>query len=150
MPSDIDLSVERIIPAPPESVVAVFFNPDFDVHWMKAVERAERLDPADTFGVGSRVAREASFLRRKISWTTEVIEYAPPHCLKLRISEGPFIGVVTYEVAAEPSGSRATIRNQGQPGQFRWMPTALISKAMRSALEEDLARLEQAVLMSMR
>jgi uncharacterized membrane protein len=140
MPAPLDVSVERTVPAPPERVAAVMFDPSRDSQWMKAVRSAERLP-----GSPPRTRRTGRFLGRTITWTTEVLEDAPPHRLRLRIVDGPFIGDVEYSIERAGSGSRVRIRNVGQPGLFAFMPRWLTMAAMKSAVRADLARLSALV-----
>ena len=143
MVSQIDVSVERALPMPPEQVAAVMFDPAQDPTWMKALTSATLLDAP--FATGSRVERTARFLGRTIGWTTVVQEYVPPHRLVLDITDGPFVGVVTYEIETSGTGSLVRIRNVGRPGKFGWMPSALMTRAMKSSVGKDLAHLEAAV-----
>ncbi len=139
----IDISVELEMSFPPERIAAVMFDPYYDAGWMKAVQESHRLD--DKVGPGARVRRFARFLGRRISWVTEVIEQSPPRLLRLRIADGPFVGIVTYEIAATGAGAIVRIRNEGRPGQFGWMPGFLIRAAMRSSLRSDLKNLREVV-----
>ncbi len=139
----IDISVERSMPIAAERVAAVMFDPHRDATWMKALSRVDVLD--ETVAAGARVRRHARFLGKDISWVTVVRAYEPARRLELDIAEGPFVGVVTYEV--EPTGPMACIariRNVGAPGQFAWVPGFLINRAMRSSLGKDLRNLEAA------
>lgn len=142
MAKQLDVSVERVIPAPPEQVAAVMFDPAQDPTWMKALTTATLLDAP--LAIGSRVERTARFLGRSIGWTTVVKEYAPPGRLVLDITDGPFIGIVTYEIEPSGTGSLVRIRNRGYPGKFGWMPSFLMRQAMRSSLGKDLTHLETA------
>jgi hypothetical protein len=110
---------------------------------MKALTGSELLDAP--LALGSRVRRTARFLGRSIGWTTTVTEYTPPHRLVLDISDGPFVGVVTYEIDASGTGSLVRIRNTGHPGKFAWMPAALMTRVMAASLAKDLANLEAAL-----
>jgi hypothetical protein len=117
------------------------FEPAYDSRWMKAVKKVKVLDAEPS--CGQRVRRWGSFLGKTICWVTELREYEPPRRLVLRITEGPFVGDVTYEIAQAGSGSSVTIRNQGEPGQFSWMPRWLVAGAMKRALLSDLRRLRE-------
>lgn len=139
----IDISVERSMPIAAEQVAAVMFDPHRDATWMKALSRVEVLD--DAVEVGARVRRHARFLGKDISWVTVVRAHEAGRRLELAIAEGPFVGVVTYEIeSAGPAACVARIRNVGAPGQFAWMPGFLINRAMRSSLGKDLRNLEAA------
>ena len=141
MTTPIDVGVERSIPVAAEVVAAVMFDPNQDHRWMQALREVELLD--ESVAVGARVRRHARFLGKDISWITVVRSYEPGRRLELDIAEGPFVGVVTYEIeAAGTDACIARIRNVGSPGQFAWMPSPLVRAAMRSSLRKDLARLE--------
>ena len=143
MGTELDITVERHLPAPPEQVAAVMFDAAHDRAWMKAVRRVDVLD--EPVAIGARVRRHARFMGKDISWITVVTAYDPGRRLELRITDGPFVGVITYEVEPTGASSIVRIRNVGAPGEFAWMPTALIRRAMRSSLRKDLERLEAAV-----
>ena len=143
MITQLDLSVERTIAAPAERVAAVMFDPAQDPTWMKALTGAQLLDAP--LAPGSRVQRTARFLGRSIGWTTVVREYMPPSRLVLDITDGPFVGVVSYEIEPSDAGTRVRIRNVGTPGKFKWMPAALMRRAMRTSVAKDLANLERLV-----
>ncbi len=139
----LDVSVERTISVAPERVAAVMFDPLQDPHWMTVLSSSELLDAP--LARGSRVRRNARFLGRPIGWTTTVTEYAPPRRLVLDISDGPFVGVVTYEIEPSGSGSLVRIRNVGHAGKFGWMPGPLMQRVMQKSLAKDLAHLETAL-----
>ena len=143
MTTEFDVSVERTIAAPAERVAAVMFDPAQDLTWMKALTGAQLLDAP--LAPGSRVHRTAQFLGRSIGWTTVVREYTPSSRLVLDITNGPFVGVVTYEIEPAGAGARVRIRNVGTPGKFKWMPARLMRRAMRTSVAKDLANLEQLV-----
>ena len=96
-------------------------------------------------GHAARRHRAARFLGRSIGWTTVVLEFAPPARLVLDISDGPFVGTVTYEIEPCATGSVVRIRNVGAPGKFAWMPSFLVHRAMKASITKDLARLESAI-----
>ena len=143
MDQELDISVERTIPASPDRVAAVMFDPTHDPAWMKALTAAELLDAP--LAPGSRVRRTARFLGRSIEWTTVVQQHSPPGLLVLDIVDGPFVGRVTYEITPSKAGAQVRIRNVGRPGTFRWLPSSLMRRAMRSSLAKDLANLEAVV-----
>ncbi len=143
MAKSLDVGAERTVAAPPDRVAAVMFDPHQDPRWMKALTGSELLDAP--LACGSRVRRTARFLGRSIGWTTTVTEYTPPDRLVLDISDGPFVGVVTYEIEPAGTGSLVRIRNVGQPGKFAWLPSGLMQRVMAASLAKDLANLEAAL-----
>lgn len=143
MATSIDITVQRSMPIAAEQVAAVMFDPARDQTWMTALSRVDVLD--GSLAIGARVRRHARFMGKDISWVTVVQAYEPGRRLELDIAEGPFVGVVTYEIEpAGPTACIARIRNVGAPGQFAWMPGFTINRAMRSSLAKDLRNLEAA------
>jgi hypothetical protein len=139
----VDLTVEVEIQAAPADVAAVMFDPAREPEWMNAVKRVEIIDPA--LAPGARVRHHASFLGKDISWETVVETVHFPHVLALTINEGPFIGTVRYDIQRSGTGSVARIRNVGEPGKFAFLPVAMITGPMKSALSADLGRLKALV-----
>ncbi len=139
----LDIAVERSMSVPAERVAAVMFDPTHDQTWMQALTAVDVLD--QPVAIGTRVRRHARFMGKGISWITVVRAYEPGRRLELDIADGPFVGVVTYEIESLGSSSVVRIRNVGAPGQFAWMPSGLIRMAMRRSLAKDLQRLEAAV-----
>ena len=140
---ELDVAVERSMSVPADRVAAVMFDPTQDRTWMQALTAVDVLD--QPVAIGARVRRQARFMGKDISWITVVRTYEPGRCLELDIAEGPFVGVVTYEIEPAGDSSKVRIRNVGAPGQFAWMPSGLVRMAMRRSLVKDLQRLEAAV-----
>ena len=141
--STLDVSVEVEIAASPADIAAVMFDPAREPEWMKAVTSVEVIDPA--LVRGARVRHRGTFLGRDLDWTTEVDTVHFPHVLALRISEGPFVGTVRYEIQRSGGGSVARIRNVGEPASLGFLPAAMIASPMRAALAADLDRLKALV-----
>jgi hypothetical protein len=142
--STIDVAADIEISAAPTDIAAVMFDPAREPEWIGTVTGVTVIDPA--LAVGARVEHRGSFLGREIAWTTEVERFHFPHVLALRISDGPFVGVVRYEIQrVATGGSRAAIRTTGEPGRFGFLPAALVTGPMRTALEADLSRLKTIV-----
>jgi|GEM_PF-1846261 Polyketide cyclase / dehydrase and lipid transport. len=142
MAAALDITVQRTLPVSSERVAAVMFDPALDQSWMKALSAVDVIDRP--VAIGARVRRHAKFMGKDISWITVVQEYEPGRLLELRIAEGPFVGVVTYEIEPAGASSIVRIRNVGAPGQFAWMPGFLIRRARQSSLAKDLEHLEAA------
>jgi hypothetical protein len=120
------------------------FDPAREPEWISTVTGVTVIDPA--LAIGARVEHHGSFLGREIAWITEVERFHFPHVLALRISDGPVVGVVRYEIQrVMGGGSRAAIRTAGEPGRFGFLPAALVTGPMRAALETDLSRLKAIV-----
>lgn len=140
MAAPLDVTVRRLVSAPPEAVRRVMFDPEQDPGWMAAVTSVARLTGGDE--PGGRVRRTGRFMGRTLRWTTEV-ESASSDALDLRIVDGPMRGTVSYRIAPSGEGSEVSIRNTGTAPGFA--PRALMAWAMRRALTADLRRLAQLV-----
>jgi hypothetical protein len=141
--STIDVSADIDIAAAPADIAAVMFDPAREPEWMSAVTAVTVIDPA--LAVGARVEHRGRVLGRDLAWTT-VVEVAHfPHLLALRIDNGPFVGLVRYEIQRSSGGSRARIRSTGTSGLSGPIPEALVAAPMQAALAADLLRLKALV-----
>jgi uncharacterized membrane protein len=136
----LDVSVSEFLAAPPPLVRAIMFDPHQDPRWMSAVTSVQPLGDPTT--AGAHVRRTGRFLGRTLRWTTEVAAISGNR-LDLTIVDGPMRGTVAYEIDADGTGSRVTIRNVGQAPGFA--PRWLLRLAMRRALAADLRRLKRLV-----
>jgi hypothetical protein len=141
--SQVDVSVETEIAAAPADVAAVMFDPARDPEWMQAVTGVDVIDPA--LKPGARVVRRGTFLGRTISWATAVETVHFPHLLTLQVTDGPFVGTVQYSIQRTATGSHVRIRSVGEPSSFKFLPAALVTGPMRTALVADLERLKALV-----
>jgi hypothetical protein len=139
----IEVTAETDIAADPTDVAAVMFDPHRDRDWIQIVKGVEVLDRG--IKPGARVRRTGNFLGRELSWTTEVVSFHFPHALELRIADGPIAGTVSYHVVRSSGGSTARIRIAGDADKFGWMPAAMITGPVKSALTADLERLKALV-----
>ncbi len=137
--SSVDASAEIEIAADPADIAAVMFDPARTPEWMAHVERVRVIDPA--LAGGARVEHAGRFLDRAIGWTTAVEAVHFPHLLALRIADGPFAGLVRYEIQRSGGGSRVRIRTVGAPGALDGTAAA----PMQAALAADLDRLKALV-----
>ena len=136
----IDVSADVEILAEPTDIAAVMFDPHRDPDWVKAVHTVEVIDPG--IKPGARVRRTGALLGQAVSWTTEVVSFQFPHVLELRVTDGPFIGTVVYQVGRSAGGAIARIRNVGEIGAPGIQPESTVAGPMRAALAADLARLK--------
>ena len=140
MTAPLDVSVSRVMQAPPDRIRRIMFDPMQDPGWMAAVKSVEPIDAHDE--PGARVRRIGRFLGRPLRWTTELMAKTPSQ-LDLRIIDGPMRGTVTYSIEPAGSGSQVTIRNTGEAPGFA--PRPLLMWAMRRSLSADLRRLQRVV-----
>ena len=141
MPS-VDIASEIDILAAPADIAAVMFDPEREPEWVSAVTNVELIEPA--LAPGARVKRSGTFLGQTISWTSTVELLHFPHVLALRLGDGPFEGLLRYDIQRSGAGSRVLIRSIGDlvvPG----IPAVAARVPMQQALEADLARLKKIV-----
>jgi hypothetical protein len=140
----IDVSVQRVIPLPPEEVAAYATNWRHDAEWTQGIRTAELTREADGggFGVGAEVTRTAYFLGRRIDYVLRVAAYEPSALLDMVSVAGPFPMHVTYTFAPHPRGTLARIRVRGGQGGFYRLAAPLLTRQVRSSLTKDLRDLE--------
>ncbi len=119
------------------------FDPEREPQWMQPIQSVELIDPA--LAPGARVRRHASVLGHDVDWTTEVERVHFPHLLVLRVAEGPFTGTIRYEIQRSGAGSRVAIQGTGQPAQPTFIPAAMITGPLKTALTANLGRLKSLV-----
>ncbi len=137
-----DVQVETTIARPRSEVAGYVTDWRNDREWIGAL-RDVRLVTAGPVGVGSRVARVASFLGRRIEYVNEVVELEPDRRLVMRSVKAPFPMTVTYEFEDADGGTRVRIRNQGDASGFYRVAGPLLGAAVRKGVAADLARLKE-------
>jgi hypothetical protein len=83
-----DVTVEATIDRPREEVARYAADWRNDREWIGALSEV-RLVSEGSFGVGSQVARVASFLGKRIEYVNEVVEYEPGRRLVMRSVRHP-------------------------------------------------------------
>jgi Polyketide cyclase / dehydrase and lipid transport len=139
----IDVVADIEIHAEPADIAAVMFDPSRDVEWIDTVTHVEIIDPA--LARGARVRRTGRVLGREVSWTTTVEAFHFPHLLALQVADGPFAGVLVYEIQRSGAGCRVGIRAVGEPAGIESVPPTMIEGPMRSALGAGLLKLKTLV-----
>jgi len=137
---DVDVEVEALIPFPREDVASYAGDPAKAPEWYANIESVTMRTPSPV-AVGSRMDFEATFLRRRLSYTYEVVDLDPGRRLVMRTADGPFPMETTYTWDNAPGGTLMRIRNRGAPRGFAKVTAPVMAKAMRRALSRDLARL---------
>src|SRR5215210_4019258 len=108
----LDVQVETVVARPREDVAAYVFDWRNDTEWIGGISEARLLGDG-RLGVGSRVARVAKFLGKRIEYVNEVSELEPARRLVMRSVKGPFPMRVTYEVEDAGARTRVRLRNEG-------------------------------------
>jgi hypothetical protein len=131
-----------VIERPRADVAGFAEDPANAPEWYVNIRASEWKTPPP-LRIGSQLAFVAHFLGRRLSYTYEVLEYAPAERLVMRTSEGPFPMETTYTWETLAGGAtRMTLRNRGEPTGFAKLAAPLMKAAMRRANQKDLARLK--------
>lgn len=134
-----DVSAEIEIAASPADIAGVLFDPQREPEWIQIVSAVELLGGA--LEPGARVRRTGSLMGQQFTWTTEVESVHFPHLLILRVTDGPFTGLIRYDVQRAGGGSRVRIRNVGQADRLP-LPATMLAGVLKHAMESDLGRLK--------
>jgi hypothetical protein len=141
MPIDVSADIE--IAADPADIAAIMFDPQREKDWIEMVQDVELIDQA--LAPGAKVRHRGRVMGHDVAWVTEVEAVHFPHVLTLRVSDGPFVGTVRYDIQRSAGGSRARVRNVGEPAGLGFLPASMIEGPMRAALTSNLARLKALV-----
>jgi uncharacterized protein YndB with AHSA1/START domain len=139
----VDVLTDTVIRRPRDEVAAYAADPDNAPAWYVNIE-AVRWKTEPPVRVGSQVAFLAHFLRRRLVYTYEIVEFAPGERLVMRTAEGPFPMETTYTWDSTRDGHTfMTLRNRGAPKGFSLLLAPVLAFAMRRANRKDLARLKR-------
>jgi len=140
----VDVTVSTQIARTPADVSAYCCDPDNDTSWYVNIKEVNWLSEKPA-RVGTKVARVAHFMGKKIAYTYVVEEMVAGEKLVMSALDSPFPMTTTYTWEDAGDGTtRMVLRNQGDPGGFFGKLTApLMSMQMKSATTKDLARLKQ-------
>jgi hypothetical protein len=137
---NIDITAEVHVRRPSADVAAYMTDPANDPEWIGGVREA-RLEGPPPLRPGSRVARVAGFLGRRVDYVNEVVALDDQH-LDMRSVVAPFPMHITYSFP--PAGDGATtVRNRvrGAPGGFFALFGPLLAPMVRRSVQKDLERL---------
>jgi uncharacterized protein YndB with AHSA1/START domain len=137
----VDVQVERTIAAPVEHVARYAAEPTNAPSWYRRIGSAAwKTEPRVT--VGSRIAFDANFLGKRLSYTYEITDYVPGERLAMVTADGPFPMTTEYTWSSAGEGrTRMTMRNRGEPAGFSKVAAPFVAVAMRRAMKQDLRRL---------
>jgi len=137
----IDIAVETAIARPREEVASFAMDPANDPLWIGGISEARKVTDGPLVP-GSRVARVATFLGKRIEYVNEIDELAPGERLVMHSVAGPFPMRIAYEFANRGSGAVARIRIEGDAAGFFAIAAPLLRRKVRRSVEADLATLK--------
>jgi uncharacterized membrane protein len=141
----IDVTARVEVRRPRTEVAAFMTDPANDPAWIGGV-REVRVETPPPLRAGSRVARVAAFLGRRVEYVNEITELDPGRVLDMRSVKAPFPMRVTYsfedrDPGADGAGTVVRNRVQGDPGGFFALFGPLLAPLVRRSVQGDLERL---------
>ena len=138
-----DVTAEIRIARPRAEVAGYATDWRHDPTWIRAL-RDVRLVSGEPFGVGSRVARIAGFLGRKMEYVNEVVEWDGDRRFAMRSVKAPFPMTVVYEFEdADGDGTLMRIRAGGDASGFYRIAAPALNLAVKRGIQGDLAKLKE-------
>ena len=134
---DVTTSIER-----PRADVARFaMDANNDPAWIGGIQEVEVLTPPP-LAVGTRIARVASFLGKRVRYTNEVVTLAPEALLVMRTVSGPFPMTLTYHFEDEGGGTRVRVRVESEATGFYALAAPALSRLVGRSVAKDLEALK--------
>jgi uncharacterized membrane protein len=135
----IDVLAEVHVRLPREQVAAYMSDPANDPEWIGGLREAHLLGdgpPAE----GSRVARVASFMGRRVEYVNEITTLEPGRILEMRSVKAPFPMHITYSFEDRDGGTLVRNHVRGGGGLFS-LGSPLFAPMVRRNVRKDLERL---------
>ncbi len=137
----IDVTAEATIGRSRADVIAFASDPANDTQWIAGIKEAHAVTEGP-IGVGSQVARVASFLGRKIEYVNE-IDRLDQSVLEMHSVKGPFPMHITYTFDEEGAGTLARIRIQGDATGFFRLAAPILAVQVRRSITRDVNNLKR-------
>jgi uncharacterized membrane protein len=139
----VDVFTEIIINCPQEKVAEYTANPDHAPEWYVNIKSAE-WKTEKPMRIGSKIAFNAEFLGKQLSYIYEIVEFNPNERLVMRTADGPFPMETTYTwEAIQGDVTRMTLRNTGIPSGFSKVMSPFMSIMMKKANQKDLKKVKK-------
>jgi uncharacterized membrane protein len=135
----IDVTAEVHVKRPREQVAAYMSDPANDPEWIGGLREARLLGDGP-LAEGSRVARVASFMGRKVEYVNEVVGLQPGRMLDMRSVKAPFPMHITYTFDDRDGGTTVCNHVRGGGGLFS-LGSPLFAPLVRRSVQRDLERL---------
>jgi uncharacterized membrane protein len=135
----IDVVAEVQVRRPREQVAAYMSDPVNDPEWIGRLREAHLLGEGP-LGEGSRVARVASFLGRRVEYVNEIVTLEPGSVLEMRSVKAPFPMHITYTFEDRDGGTVVRNHVRGGGGLFS-LGSPLFAPIVKRNVQKDLERL---------
>jgi uncharacterized membrane protein len=135
----IDVTAEVQVRRPRDEVAAYMSDPANDPDWIGGLREA-RLLGEGPLGEGSRVARVASFMGRRVEYVNEITRLEPGRVLEMRSVKAPFPMHITYTFEEGDAGTVVRNHVRGGGGYFS-LGSPLFAPMVRRNVQRDLVRL---------
>jgi uncharacterized membrane protein len=137
----IDVIGEVHVRRPREQVGAYMSDPANDPEWIGGLREA-RLLGEGPLREGSRVARVASFMGRRVEYVNEITRLEPGSVLEMRSVKAPFPMHITYTFEERDGGTLVRNRVRGGGGLFS-LGSPAFAPLVRRNVQRDLERLRE-------
>jgi len=135
----IDVTAEVQVRRPRDEVAAYMTDPANDAQWIGGLREA-RVIGGGPLGEGSRVARVASFMGRKVEYVNQITALEPGRMLDMRSVKAPFPMHITYTFEDRDGGTLVRNHVRGGGGLFS-LGSPLFAPMVRRNVQRDLERL---------
>jgi uncharacterized membrane protein len=135
----IDVVAEVQVRRPREQVAAYMSDPVNDPEWIGGLREARLVAPGP-LGEGSRVARVASFLGRRVEYVNEITALEPGSVLEMRSVKAPFPMHITYTFEDRDGGTVVRNHVRGGGGLFS-LGSPLFAPIVKRNVQKDLERM---------
>ena len=137
----IDITAEVTIDRKRDDVAWFAMEPENDPVWIGGVIEAKMVTEPP-FGTGTKVARVAKFMGRRMEYTPEVIAYEPGKLLEIS-TDVPFEMTIRYEFEDARDGTLVRIRVRGEGTGFYRLATPLLARMVKRNVSSDLQTLKR-------
>jgi uncharacterized membrane protein len=135
----IDVKAEVQVRRPRDEVAAYMTDPANDPEWIGGLREARVLGEGP-LAEGSRVARVASFMGRKVEYVNEITRLEPGRVLDMRSVKAPFPMRITYSFEDRDGGTLVRNHVRGGGGLFS-LGSPLFAPMVRRNVQRDLERM---------
>jgi uncharacterized membrane protein len=135
----IDVTAQVHVRRPRDQVAAYMTDPANDPEWIGGLRSARKLGEGP-LAEGSRVARVASFMGRRVEYVNEIVRLDPARELDMRSVKAPFPMRITYTFEDRDGGTVVHNRVRGGGGLFS-LGSPLFAPMVRRNVQKDLERL---------